>query len=344
MLYSETIMYKEIVQQPSVFKKLLATNHDILTSIASKTKASDIVQIVTGARGSSANACGYFAYLAEIFTKYPVKVLMPSVLTVYDGAMKLSKSLVIGVSQSGKAADVLHCIECAKRDGSITVGITNDVDSPIAKAAEYHIFLDAGKEESVAATKTVSAEMYALLLLVLYISGDPLLINAPETIATGVKKVIDNASNIATYANTLKDTKDIFVLARGLNQPIAMETALKFAETTYTKAMAYSVSDFWHGPYAMIDESATVLAYAPSGQSQKDVLEMVDRCKASKANVALVATKDVADSSITIPTGTDIETPFYNLVTAQILACALSASRGLNPDTPRGLHKVTITK
>jgi len=344
MLYSQTIMYKEILQQPTVCKKLLKLNHQVLSLVAERVKSGNIEQIVTGARGSSANACTYFAYLAEIFTRYPVKILAPSVLTSYDGAMKLSKSLVIGVSQSGKAEDVLYCLERAKKDGSITLAITNDENSPIAKTAEYHIFLDVGKEESVAATKTVSASMYVLMLLVLYISGDPLLTNSHQIVINGIKKVLDNTPNIVEFAKTLVDTKDIFVLARGLNQPIALETALKLAETTYTKAMAYSVSDFWHGPYAMIDQYATVLVYAPLGQSQSDVLKMVDRCKSSGAKVIVIATQDIADCDITIPDGTDIETPFYNLVTAQILACALSTQRGLNPDKPRGLNKVTITK
>ncbi|MCL2598290.1 MAG: SIS domain-containing protein [Firmicutes bacterium] len=343
MKYQDTIMFREIGEQPTVLEGLVKTNHEVLAKIAERVKKGEIDNISIGARGSSLHASMYFAHLVEIFTTLPVKFLSPSVFTSYGGKLEIKRSLVIGVSQSGKAADVLECLRHAKKDGSITVAVTNHLDSPLAKEADYHLYLNAQKEVSVAATKTVTAQMYVLLLLAQSLCADPLLINAPQMIVSGIQSVLKNAGNIADYAKKFVDTKDMFVLARGLNKSVALESGLKLSETTYIKALAYSVSDFWHGPYAMIDKNATVIAYAPKGQSQKDVLEMVQKCKGDGAKVTVIGTKDCTPD-IVIPEGTDIETPFYNLVTMQILACALSTHKGISVDTPRGLNKVTITK
>lgn len=357
MLYTDTIMYKEIVEQPKVLSRLLQNNDGLLSKIVESVREKKITQIVVGARGSSANAGTYFAYLAEIFTHYPIKMLSPSVITNYNGAIALDKSLVIGISQSGRAEDILCCLQKAKQDGSITLAITNDESSPIANEADFHLYLNAGKEESVAATKTVTSQMYLLLLLVLYLSNDPLLINAPEHIVNGVEQTISNSQVIAQYAQNFVNTQDIFVLARGLNFAVAKETALKLAETSYIKANAFSVAEFKHGPYAMIDPNATVLVLAPIGQTQSEVLQMAQKCKQDGAKVTIISNKNKEQNeqqndtyspqveyNLLIPNGTDIETPFYNLVTAQLLANAISTAKELNPDKPRGLKKVTITK
>ena len=249
MSYTETLLFKEILEQGTILKDLQKDSEAAMLQIADKLKNKEIKQIVVVARGSSGYACDYFAYLAEICTKYSVKVVQPSVVTVYDGLIALDNSLVVGVSQSGMAQDVLCCLERAKLNNSIVVSVTNSLDSPIAKVADVHLYCNAGLEKSVAATKSFSSSMFLLMLLVRQLSDSPLLKSAPDNIVRGVNQTLQNQQAISQYAmQNFVDTKDAFVLARGLNFAIAKETALKFSETSYIKALAFSVAEFQHGP------------------------------------------------------------------------------------------------
>lgn len=353
MSFTQSILYTEILQQGTVLEGLIKSSEGTISKIVDNLNAKDIKQIVVVARGSSGYACDYFAYLTEIFTKYSVKVVSPSTITVYDGKIALDNSLVIGVSQSGMAQDVLACLERAKQNGSITVAITNNLVSPIAKLVDHHLYCDVGPELSVAATKSYTASIYLLMLLVKAISKDPAFDDAPKNIVKGIKQVLKDAREISAYAiEHFKDTKDLFVITRGINFAIAKETALKFNETCYIKAFAYSAAEFQHGPYAMVDNNATIIAYASSGKNQNDTLKIATRAKLDGAKVTLISdTKSIQISEtetitpdIIIPKGTEIETPFYNIVVAQILANATADNRGIEVDRPRGLKKVTITK
>lgn len=346
MNYLSTKMFDEIKQQPKVLGALEDYNKATLNKIASEVKERGIDNCMLAARGSSDNACTYFKYLSEVFCGIPCSSAAPGVLTVYNGNLKLNNSLVIGVSQSGKAADVMEILSRAKLNGSVTVSITNDTESPMAKLADYHIYLNAQKELSVAATKTMTAQLFSLLLLATYISGNATLASAVNNIPKGVEKCIANADSIARTAESLILGTDCFVLARGFNYAAAMESALKIQETTYIKAKAYAVSDFHHGPFAMVDSSTVAFLLMPQGESYKDMLEMYNKCSAVNARTVVYTDTDIkgALGTISIPSGSDVETAFYSVVTTQLLVNTLSTLRGINPDAPRGLNKVTITK
>ncbi len=343
----DTKMFSEIGQQPQVLKNIEGVNKEVLKQIADEVKKRGVKSFTMVARGSSDNACTYFKYVAEIYCGLPVTLAACGVYTMYDGALALKDTLVIGVSQSGCAEDVMEVMRRAQKNGSLTVAITNNPESPMAKLADKHVFLNAnGKEESVAATKTFTAQLYSLLLIAYYVSGNKKLAEALKNIPNGVAEVIKNADKISETAEKLKDTKDAFVLARGINYAACLESTLKMQETTYVKAKGYPSSDFHHGPFAMIDENATVILLMPQGESYKDMCEMLDKVNAAggKTIVYTDADKKGTLSTVKIPSGSDIETPFYNVVTTQLLVNNLAVIKGNNPDAPRGLNKITITK
>ncbi len=346
MKYTETKMFSEICQQPKVLCNLEKENKAVFERIAAEVKKRGIKNIIAVARGSSDNACLYFKYLTEIYCGIPVSFAAPSVYTLYNSNMKIENSLVIGVSQSGKAADAIEVLKNAKSAGSFTVSITNDVLSPMAQLTDAHLFLNAEKELSVAATKTFTAQLFTLALLSKYLGGGQKIADALAKVPAGIQSVIDNAAEIDKAAKSLINEKEAFILARGLDYAAALESCLKMQETTYTRARAYAASDFHHGPFAMIDENSVVILIMPKGESFADMKEMYEKCSAQKAKTICYTDSDVKGSfaTIKIPSGSGIETPFYNVVTTQLLVNNLSVSRGLNPDAPRGLNKVTITK
>ncbi|MCL1953256.1 MAG: SIS domain-containing protein, partial [Firmicutes bacterium] len=334
-MYKDTILYKEILEQPKVLSKLLNDNQSKLKELDKQVKARNIQYIVTTARGSSGHACDYFMYLAEVFSKFPVKDLHPSIVTCFDGKVSLANALVIGVSQSGKAEDVLSCLKRAKQDGSIVVAITNNVDSPIAKIADFSFDCNAGLETSVAATKTFTASMYLLMLIVRQLSSNPQLQEIPTELIKGVESVIANAKTISEFgARVFKDTQDLFVVSRGFDFGIGKETALKLNESCYIKAMAFSSAEFQHGPYAMVDGNATVLAYVNGTVFDKELDSMVDKCRKDGAKVVVVSDKDKG-ADIIVPQGNAACIPFYNIVVAQILSNATSQAKGIDTDKPR---------
>ena len=166
-----TNMELEIMSQPAAVRHAAEVNAGVIAGFAEAIKARGVKQIVVAARGSSDNACNYFKYLCEIYAGIPVSSAAPSVITLYDGALDLSQTAVIGVSQSGAAADVIAVVERARSQGGITAAITNNKDSALAKAAEYSVFMDVGEEKSVAATKTFTAQMYMLAKIADALSG-----------------------------------------------------------------------------------------------------------------------------------------------------------------------------
>jgi glucosamine--fructose-6-phosphate aminotransferase (isomerizing) len=346
MKYTETKMYAEISQQPAVLSALYDTNKKTLEKIREEVKKRGITRITLAARGSSDNACVYFKYICEIYCGIPCSFAAPGVYTMYDGKLKFQNELIIGVSQSGKAADVLEVMTRAKAAGLFVVAVTNFEDSPMAQAADAHIFLAAKKEESVAATKTFTAQMYCLGLLAAELSGDNTLKAALAKVPAGISKVIAGSEKITLEAAKLIKEKDCFILARGTNLAAAFESALKMQETTYIKAKAFAVSDFHHGPFAMIDEECLAILLMPEGQSYASTLEMLNKCAGAGARTLVYTDTDAKGSvgTIAIPTGSDAETPFYNVAATQLLVNSLSVLRGNNPDAPRGLNKVTITK
>lgn len=341
-----TLMEQEILSQPQAVRHAGQVNAEVIAEFAAAVKARGIRQIMVAARGSSDNACNYFKYMCEIYAGIPVSTAAPSVLTLYNGALDLSHTAVIGVSQSGAAADVISIVERANAQGGVTAAVTNNNASPLHKAAQFPVFMDVGEEKSVAATKTYTAQMYVLARIADALSGGkiPALDDVPDLIEQTIRMT---AESVRQAALRLKDINDCYVLSRGILYAAAQESALKVQETTYTHARAYAISDFYHGPFAVVDEDTHVILLAACGRAAKDNADMLGRLTAAGADVTLLSSDENVTGGavrVEIPCSEESIAPFAFVTAAQLLALNLSLARGLNPDAPRGLKKVTITK
>lgn len=345
-----THMLNEILEQPIALKKCRDYNKDNIKYIVESLEQQNISFVVIAARGTSDHAGVYGKYIIEYALGIPVALSAPSIFTTYNKNLKQKNTLVIGISQSGEAADVLEVIKSANNNGAVTIGITNNADSPLANEAGFHLFCNAGTEKSVAATKTFTAEMYLIANLVAEWSNSEDIKKDLAVIPENISLMLETSSiNIKNKVERYRYINECFVLTRGINYPIALESALKIQETSYVRAKAYSTSDFYHGPFAMIEKDMPVIIYAPTGPAFNDIVEMIKKLRESQAEILVVSNnKDIIGLSncfFEIPeTTNDVISPFYNIVIAQLFACYLALSKGLNPDSPRGLKKVTITK
>ncbi len=346
-----TLMEKEIFEQPEALKNCFSYNRETLNKLVSDIRNKGIVNVVIAARGTSDHAGIYGKYLIESYVGVPVGLSAPSAVTLYGGNINYDNMLVIGISQSGKAADVLAVMEQAKKNGALTCTVTNDETSPLAKCADYHLFCNAGLESSVAATKTFGTQLYIMAYLALMWAGRDDMVKMLAEVPEKIRKVLDDNEKVKALATRARFMTDCFILSRGITYPMALEAALKVQETNYVRAKAYPVSDFHHGPFAMVDDGTPVFVYAGSGkETRKDTVEMIEKLKAVGADVLVISADDdllsLGDVSFKIPAsgGNDFIDMFSFAVFGQLFACNLAAVKGRNPDAPRGLKKITITK
>ena len=281
--------------------------------------------------------------------------LAAALMGVFDsqisgGKLDLSSQLVIGVSQSGKAADVLEVIKRGNDDGAITVAVTNDEDSPLAKEARYHLYCNAGEEKSVAATKTFTAQAMLLARIVERVTGDRDLKAELDAAAGLAAESLTKETEIAAASKRFISDRDCYVLGRGMIYGLVLEASLKLQETTYIRSKSYASSDFHHGPFAVMDEGTKAILIAPNDESAADTLEMAKKLKSVKADVTLItnATEKFAglyNADITTGKSAGKYNSFFAFApVVQLFACTLAAAKGMSPDNPRGLKKVTITK
>lgn len=342
-------MWSEIMEHPQVLERCLNKNSNILREIVRVIRSRNIDSICIAARGTSDHAAIYGKYVIELTTGIPVALAASSIFTIYNRSLSLKNSLVIGISQSGKAADVIEVLKGANTQGALTVGITNFPDSPLAQESSYHLCCEAGLEKSVAATKTFAAQMYLLALLAAEWSGDSSMLGELSVLPDKIPQVYSISDIIKEKVCRYRFMNECFVLSRGVNYPIALEAALKIQETTYARAKAFATSDFQHGPIAMVERDIPVLIFAPEGPSFRDTAEMANKLKQNEIELIVVSNNreilEIGECSFAIPQmDNDIISPFYNVTVAQMFACQLALVKGLNPDNPRGLSKVTITR
>jgi len=338
-------MYKEIHQQPDVLRETYKYNKDLLERIKKEISEKDIKTIIFAARGSSDNSGVYFKYLCEIYLNIPVSFGAPSIFTVYNSEVDYSNALIIGVSQSGQAQDVLSVMNNAKKYNATTIAITNFPNSPVAQAGDFHLFINAGEEKSVAATKTFTAQMYLLGLLVSSLTSSDELLQQLQNVPTEVERVFENTENIKSIAQSYKSIENAFVLGRGYHYSIAKEFALKLQETTYIKAIPFAISDFYHGPFALTDNESNFIIFAPADETSKDSKEIIEAVNDKESNVIIFSDRSdlISDKTIMLPHVSSIVMPYVSIVSAQLFAMYAAISKDLNPDKPRGLKKVTIT-
>jgi glucosamine--fructose-6-phosphate aminotransferase (isomerizing) len=345
-----TGMVADIAEQPAGYARLLDTPHvDAITAIARQVVAWRPKHVVFTARGTSDHAALYAAYLTEIRLGLPAGLASPSATTLYGARPDLSGALVVGVSQSGGSADLVEVVTRARESGAHTLAVTNNPDSDLAAAAELHVDVAAGHERAVAATKTYTAELLALLLLVEAVrgggsvAGDELA--ALRDLPAQAERVLADRT-AGEFAARYRFADRVVTTGRGYAYPTARETALKLMETSYLAALAFSGADLLHGPLAMADPDVPVLAVVGSGPGGQAMREVIAKLGERRADVVTVGPADVPGAGARIPSA-DVDeryAPLLDILPMQQLALALALARGEDPDAPRGLKKVTVTR
>lgn len=346
-----SLLFDEICQQPSVLSTVKEKNGAVIKTIAEKFKALGLDSIYFAARGTSDHACIYAKYLFAIECGIPCTLGTPSVVSQYGKEIKFGSSMVVGVSQSGKAEDVLSVIRSANSQGKLTVALTNDPGSPLAKEASVHLYCNAGEEISIAATKTFTSQMYALALLCAEISGSEELSEGLEQVPAALAKLLRYApSAIEAKVQRYRYLKNAFILARGITYPIALEGALKILETNNIKMTGAAISDFYHGPIAQVAKDDLVIVLASEGPAIKDAINMIERLHSIEAEVFLITdSEELARSeplSILTPKigESDLFAPYMFAVCVQLFAYELTVVKGIDPNKSKALKKITITK
>jgi glucosamine--fructose-6-phosphate aminotransferase (isomerizing) len=298
--------------------------------------------VIFTARGTSDHAALYAAYLTEIRLGVPAGLASPSAMTLYGARPDLRDCLVVGVSQSGGSPDLAEVLRVGRAQGALTLAVTNAPDSPLAAAADFHVDVHAGAERAVAATKTYTAELLTLYLLVESVL-DPQQARAsvadlPELAA---RTLADPAAT--ELAPRYRFADRVVTTGRGYAYPTARECALKLMETSYLAGLAFSGADLLHGPLAMADPDVPVLAVVGSGPGGESMRGVLDRLRERGADVVVVGSGDGPEPVLTTPAVDERIAPMLDILPLQQLALALARARGEDPDAPRGLHKVTST-
>src|SRR4051812_40662745 len=343
-------MAADIAEQPEVFARLLDEQAPAIAAVAAQVAAWAPRHVVFTARGTSDHAALYAAYLTEIRLGIPAGLASPSAITVYGARPDLRGALVVGVSQSGGSPDLTEVVRVAREQGAHTLAVTNNPDSPLADAAELSVDVAAGHERAVAATKTYSAELLALLMLVEGIRGGSGALPADERAALGTlpgyaQSLLDDPTP-AQLAPRYRFAARMVTTGRGYAYPTARETALKLMETSYLPALSFSGADLLHGPLAMTDPDVPVLAVVGDGPGGESMRDVVTRLGERRADVVTIGATDVPGASgrLAVPAVTDERySPLLDILPLQKLALSLALARGEDPDAPRGLKKVTAT-
>ncbi len=342
------LMQQELFSEPTVIRDAISENENQVNAIASAVEKNKIKNITIIGRGTSDNAGLCFKYITEILSGIPVGTAHPSVTTMFGGNVDYSSHLVIAISQSGKSVDTLAVLDGARKKGGLTVAVTNDPLSPLAKAAHYHLYLAAGEEKSVAATKTFAAELVVLYMLAIALSGKknimPTLYNVPDKVSEIIKMI----PSIRSLAEATRNEHSFIVLSRGPMQGVGKELSLKLAECCYSMANFYSVTDFMHGPLALLEEGVNVILIAPKGECTTNYIDMATRAKLLGANVYAFSdipeVLNIANVGVKMPEADFMTATFTYAMAIHLYSLNLAIEKGLNPDTPRNLKKVTITK
>ena len=250
----------EILDQPRVLSQILSTHLESILSVAWEISRRDFEFAFLAARGTSDNAGLYAKYLWGIRNRLPVALAAPSMFSIYQSAPNLRRALVVAISQSGQSPDIVAVVQEGRRQGAVTLAVTNDAGSPLALAAEFVIDTNTGAEKSVAATKTYTAQLTAIALLSAGMEGRAEWLKELEHLPGWVDEALRLESQIEGAVPRYRDMKQCVALGRGFNYATAHEWSLKLKELTYVVAEPYSAADFQHGPLAILDRTFPVLA------------------------------------------------------------------------------------
>ncbi len=371
---AQTHMLNEIREQPAALQRTLSGTANAVRQAALEATQRGVDLVILAARGTSDHAALYAQYLFQYLNGIPVALATPSLYTLYGASLRLERTLVIGISQSGESPDIVEVVAQARQAGALTVGITNQEGSLLARTAQHTLLCHAGFERSVAATKTYTTTCAVLAMLAAFLPGGELLRASIEQMPALVTAALKSEETIARVAERYVHARDCVVLGRVFQYSTARETALKLAETCYVVATPFSSADFRHGPTALVDRGLPVIVFAPPGHTATDsqlllqwlgehgadclvvtederLQELATTCirlelpqlttSIVRGNGGTVGGNDLAKEVQT--SIAELLAPLPYIIAGQLFAHYLALHKGLNPDQPRSLTKITRT-
>ena len=327
------LMAAEIAEQPAALARLLADGATATKDVRAAIERHDTRFVLFAARGTSDHAALYAKYLVEIELGLPAGLASASTMTVYGARPQMRGVLWIAVSQSGGSPDLVRSTEIARAGGALTVAVTNDPSSELARVAEYSVDVHAGPERAVAATKTYTAELLALHQLLLGTDAAAV----PDACA----RTLDFGDRAAAAAPPLLSVDRLVTVGRGYSYATAREGALKLMETSYLMAQAFSGADLLHGPLAMVSPEVPVLAVTTPGHGAEALLPVLAALEERHASVLRIGPED--GLPVVLDGVPESLAPVVEILPLQQLAWRLALDRGSDPDAPGGLSKVTQT-
>lgn len=344
-------LLSEIYEQPEAIRHMLKNEAERVAAISQQLSPRVFSYVLVAARGTSDNAARYGQYIFGAINRLPVALAAPSLFTRYHTPPYLSGALVIGISQSGQSPDIVSVLEEGRRQGAPTIAITNDLESPLAQAAEYKIGLGVGEERSIAATKTYTAQLTALALLALSLKGSPIMLDPLEAVPKALALALNSEPEAQAAAKNLAASDHTVFIGRGFNYSTAWEIALKCKELANIQAEALSSADFLHGPIAMVDEGFPVNLISMGDTFREEFTALGKTLHARGAKLITIGDATIEghvpgqDMFIQVPSGLpEWLSPIAAIIPGQLLAYHLAKSRGFDPDQPRVIRKVTLTK
>ncbi len=349
-------MLAEIRQQPEALERTLRAGIRPIERFRRRLERQRPRQVLLAARGTSDNAAQFGRYLLEITTGIPTALAAPSIFSLYRAQVDLKDVLVVGISQSGESTDTNLVLERAREQGAVTVGITNEARSSMARLAQHVFLVRAGKERSVAATKTYTGQLLILYLLA-HALGAAIRLEDLRRLPEWTRDALDLESEIAACAARYRFMHETVVIGRGLNYANAFEFSLKLMETCYVVAERFSAADLLHGPIAMVEFAFPLFLFAPGGVTWPSIRQVLEKLRQLKAETLVFTDLGNAEAlpyatrSVVVPgrlsrlrtVPEELYTPIPYIVPAQLLAASLAREKGLDPDRPRALSKVTRT-
>lgn len=342
-----SFLEREILQQPEVVRAFLNSEAENARGIV-RALHSRFRYILIAARGSSDNAARYAQYLFGVQHNLQVALATPSLLTMYGASPDMEGALVIGISQSGQSPDIVSVLAEGKRQGRPTLAITNDATSPLAQSADYVLPLNTGPERAVAATKTYTTSLAALALFSASLSTGAERLDELLAVPDKMQQTLEGLGACMTHVERYRYIEQCAVIGRGLNYGTAFEVALKIKELTSTVAEPYSSADFRHGPIAAVRRGFPVFLVAPRGAVYQDTHTLIGECKRRQAELLVISDDEqalqAANLALPFPAGLpEWLTPLVAILPGQRFAYQLTLERGMDPDKPEGLRKVTET-
>jgi glucosamine--fructose-6-phosphate aminotransferase (isomerizing) len=342
-------MLDEIREQPAALERTLQAERKPIEELRAVLERDRPRFILLAARGTSDNAAQFGRYLLEITTGIPVSLAAPSIFTLYRAQFQFEGVLVIAISQSGESTDTNLVLERAREQGARTIGITNEANSSLARLAQHVFLVHAGREQSVAATKTYTGQLLVLYLLA-HALGAPIQLEDLARLPETAHQALQLEKEIARRAERYRFMDHALVIGRGLNYSNAFEFALKLMETCYVVAERFSSADLLHGPIAMVEASFPAFLFAPAGVTWPGIREMIEKLAQLKAETLVITdpgnpeAHGLTGRNVSLPLALEeIFTPIPYIIPAQLFAASLAEQKGLNPDQPRTISKVTRT-